>query len=82
MYVLLTKENCINCKNAEKFIKNNNLKIEFGEAEEDFIDILRQNGIRSYPILIEDNKTEGFIILENGEKVGYYLAENIEKFKK
>ena len=38
-------------------------------------------GVRSYPILINDCGTNGFTIIENGEQVGYYLAENMEKFR-
>ena len=39
------------------------------------------SGVRCYPILINDRGTNGFTIIENGEQVVYYLADNMEKFR-
>lgn len=81
MYKLIITKNCRNCDKAKRFITANNLNIIFEDIKDEMLETFRNAGVRSYPILINDRGTNGFTIIENGEQVGYYLAENIEKFR-
>lgn len=81
MYKLITSKNCSNCDKAKRFINNNNLNIIFENVKDEMLETFRNAGVRSYPILINDRGSDGFTIIENGEQVGYYLAENMEKFR-
>ena len=81
MYKLITTKNCSKCDNVKRFINTNNLNIIFEDIKDEMLEIFRNTGVRSYPILINDRGTNGFTIIENGEQVGYYLAENIDKFR-
>lgn len=82
MHILLTTENCSECKKVENLIKKEGLKIKFGEADEETLEIFRAEGIRSFPVLVEvKGEKEGFEVLENGKKTGYYIVENLNKFR-
>ena len=81
MYKLIITENCSKCDRAKRFINTNNLNIIFEDIKDEMLETFRNTGVRSYPILINDRGTNGFTIIENGEQVGYYLAENIDKFR-
>lgn len=81
MYKLIITKNCSNCDKAKRFINANNLNIIFENIKDEMLETFRNAGVRSYPILINDRGSDGFTIIENGEQVGYYLAENMEKFR-
>ena len=81
MYKLIITENCSKCDRAKSFINVNNLNIIFENVKDEMLETFRNAGVRSYPILINDRGSDGFTIIENGEQVGYYLAENIKKFR-
>ena len=53
----------------------------FEDIKYEMLETFRNAGVRSYPILINDRGTNGFMIIENGEQVGYYLAKNMKKFR-
>lgn len=81
MYRLIITKNCSNCDKAKRFINANKLNIIFEDIKDEMLETFRNAGVRSYPILIDDRGINGFTIIENGEQVGYYLAENMEKFR-
>lgn len=63
MYKLITIKNCSKCDNVKRFINANNLNIIFENIKDEMIEIFRNAGVRSYPILINDRGTNGFKII-------------------
>lgn len=80
-YILMATENCAECRRVKKFISGNNLNILTGEPDEKMIAIFRRAGIRTFPVLIDDNGSDGFVIMAKGSEAGGYIAENIKKFR-
>lgn len=82
MFKLLTKKNCIECERVKKLISSRKLNISIEKAEDDTVDMLRQAGVRSFPVLIEERgEKQGFTVLESGSNTGYFINDNAEEFK-
>lgn len=74
MYV--TKD-CIICSRAKHLVESQDLEIEVIQANEFHVEVFREKGLRSFPILELDNKK--YIC---GKETGEYLAMNIEELRK
>ena len=76
-YTLYTTDNCNICDRAKSLIQRQELNIEVRKATEEEIKGFRAKKILSFPVLTDYN----FNVISFGAKAGYYIAENIAKFK-
>lgn len=76
-YTLYTTNNCNVCDRAKSLIQKQELNIEIKKATEEEVKEFRSKKILSFPVL----KDESGEIISFGLQAGYYIAENIAKFK-
>lgn len=76
-YTLYTTDNCNICDRAKSLIQRQELNIEIKKATEEEVKEFRAKKILSFPVLTDHN----FNIISFGLQAGYYIAENILKFK-
>ena len=76
-YTLYTTDNCNICDRAKSLIQRQELNIEIKKATMEEIKGFRAKKILSFPVLTDDNGE----IISFGLQAGYYIAENIGKFK-
>jgi glutaredoxin len=74
---LYTIDDCVICKRVKGLIIAQNLQIEIINANEFQIEVLREKGLRSFPVLKIDE--EKYL---SGKEAGEYLATNLERLKK
>ena len=77
-YILYTTDNCNVCDRAKSLIQRQELNIEIKKATEEEVKEFRSKKILSFPVL----KDESGEIISFGLQAGYYIAENIAKFKR
>lgn len=74
---LYTIDDCVICKRVKGLIIAQNLQIEIINANEFQIEVLREKGLRNFPVLKIDE--EKYL---SGKEAGEYLATNLERLKK
>lgn len=78
-YFLYTTNDCGRCNLVKKLIEGQNLNIIIKEASEQDIKYLTENGNSGFPVLeIKAGEKVEFL---DGNKVGDFIASNLEKFK-
>ncbi len=76
-YILFVTKNCGTCKRVKNLIRKMNLDIEVKRAGEEEINEFRKQKVLSFPVLADSNLN----VIAHGTAAGYYIAENISKFK-
>ena len=76
-YILYTTDNCNVCDRAKSLIQKQELNIEVRKATIEEIKEFRSKKILSFPVLTDGSGE----IISFGLQAGYYIAENIAKFK-
>lgn len=76
-YILYTTDNCNICNRAKSLIQRQELNIEVRKAAMEEIKDFRAKKIFSFPVLTDETGE----IISFGLQAGYYIAENIAKFK-
>ena len=76
-YILYTTNNCNVCDRAKSLIQRQELNIEIKKATEEEVKEFRSKKILSFPVLTDETGE----IINFGLQAGYYIAENIAKFK-
>lgn len=62
---IITESNCTNCKILKQMLGEHAMNVEFKTASEN-MDLCRQLGIKSIPVLVKDDNT---IVVDMGEIV-------------
>lgn len=76
-YTLYITDNCNICDRAKSLIQKQELNVEIKKATEEEIKGFRKQKVLSFPVLTDENGE----IISFGLQAGYYIAENIPKFK-
>nr|DAX72011.1 MAG TPA: hypothetical protein [Caudoviricetes sp.] len=76
-YTLYTTDNCNICDRAKSLIQRQELNIEIKKTTEEEVKEFRTKKILSFPVLTDETGE----IISFGLQTGYYIAENIAKFK-
>ena len=76
-YTLYTTDNCNICDRAKSLIQRQELNIEIKKATMEEMKEFRAKKILSFPVLTDETGE----IISFGLQAGYYIAENIAKFK-
>lgn len=78
-YILYTTSECTRCNLVKNMIKGQNLNIIVKESSEHDVKYLTENGNSGFPVLeIKAGEKVEFL---DGNKVGDFIASNLEKFK-